>query len=99
MVPASPTARATEVRSRRATLKRAIAERPTLAVEVLRGEAPRHDLDVAHDMKVADILRAVPGLGPASVREILEHGHPPDARLYWLTMGRRREIAGRLEAR
>lgn len=96
MVPANPTARATEVRSRRAALKREIAARPELAREVLEGRADHGSMSTAGDMKVADLVRAVPGIGDVAAAAILD-GIPTNARLWALTMERRREIAGRLE--
>lgn len=100
MVPANPTARATEVRSRRAALKKAIANRPALAGELLEGRAtdPAGWGPVAAEMPLEALVRAVPGVGPAAAREVLD-GVPSDARLYALTMERRRQIAGRLETR
>lgn len=85
--------RGTEVRSRRAALKRAIKAGDADGLEVLAGRAPEWE-EVAADMPVGALLAALPGVGPATVDQLLaERSIPAGTRMFGLTGERRAELA------
>jgi hypothetical protein len=86
-----------EVRSARATLKQAIRKNPAIALDVVRGRLAKWE-ETARNMTIEALLMAVPGVGPATVDELLDaRGIPPGARVYALTDERREEIATAIE--
>lgn len=90
-------AKGTEVRSRRAALKRAIREGKASGLTVLAGKSKRWE-EVASDMPLEGLLLSIPGVGPTTVDELLDtRGIPADVRIYGLTLERRQELAKALE--
>lgn len=90
-------ARGNEVRSRRAAVKKAIAAGDVDLVKVLRTEVLD---DVAEEIPVWQLLRAVPGIGPTTAGEILVDVQVAgERRPRDLELEKRGEIAAALEER
>jgi hypothetical protein len=82
--------RGTEVRSRRAALKRRVEAGTLDLSQILHGTGSESDEEVALEMRITDLLRAVPGVGVETARVVcLQSGVDPDARLCTLTIRRR----------
>lgn len=87
------TARATEVRSRRAELKRAMKANAAFAIRVLHGAEESWE-PTAREVPLEALLLAVPGIGAHTADRILDsRGLRPRHTLVALTDERRREIA------
>lgn len=88
--------RGTLVRSRRAALKRLIGDGEVDVVQLLEGELPGHE-ETALQMKIEQLLEAVPGVGSVTSGELCKRAEiAPDARLSALTIARRRLLADEL---
>lgn len=84
----------TEVRSRRAALKRGIREGSIDAIEIIAGSATTSLRETAADMPLVSLLLAIPGIGDKTVQALLQAREiPAEARLWALTDERRRELA------
>lgn len=81
----------TQVRSRRAALKRGIKDGSIDAVEIIAGSERVHQ-ETAADLPLEALLLAIPGIGDTTAQELLD-GIPADARLWALTDERRLELA------
>lgn len=89
--------RGTEVRSRRAMLKRRIGAGDVDLAALLRGQGADDDEAIALDIKIGELLRAVPGVGPANAQTFATRaGVASDARLSTITIKRRAAIADAL---
>jgi hypothetical protein len=87
-------ARGPEVRSARATMKRAMREDPELALEVLAGRSEQWE-PVAADMTIESLLLVL-GLSPRFVSATLDHRRiRPTIQAFGLTAERREELATR----
>lgn len=87
-------AKGTEVRSRRAALKRGMKEGSIDWHGVLAGTVDDEHQKTAADMPLESLLLAVPGVGDTTAHDLLElRGIPASARLWALTDERRRELA------
>lgn len=83
--------RGTQVRSRRAALKRAIAAGDVDLPDLLRGGQAEAFEEVALDMRIDDLVRSVPGIGVTGAAAIVDPHH--GCRLSALTIRRRNQIA------
>jgi hypothetical protein len=91
--------RGTEVRSRRAALKRRVEAGTLDLSRLLTGSAAESDEETALDMRIGELLRAVPGIGDATAREICSRSNvEPDARLSTLPIRRRCVVAENMAA-
>lgn len=87
-------AKGTEVRSRRAALKRAIKDGSIDGFAILAGDGQDAQQATASEMPLVALLLAIPGIGATTVETLLgDRGIPGDARLWALTDERRRELA------
>lgn len=87
------TAKATQVASKRAALRRAIRTSTIDGLKILAGDLEEWE-EVAGGMELEQLLRLVPGLEPLDRVNVLARLRvPPDARLFALTTERRRELA------
>lgn len=87
-------AKGTEVRSRRAALKRGMKDGSIDSLAILTGDGPSEQQDTAAEMPLESLLLAIPGVGTTTADELLDaRGIPPTARLWALTDERRRELA------
>lgn len=90
-------ARGTEVRSRRAELKRRVAAGRLDLERLLRGDAQEADETTALDIRVGELLRAIPGIGETTADAIVDATPCGlDARLGTLTLKRRLALADAL---
>lgn len=93
-------ARGTAVRSRRATLKQAIASGAIDLVALLYGDADESHEQIALEIRVGELLRSVPDVGREGAAAIATAADVPgDATLMTLTTARRHELAGALRER
>lgn len=89
--------RGTEVRSRRAALKRRIEAGDVDLAAILAGTADDADEQTALDIKIGELLRAVPNIGEIRAGAIAATaGVSTVARLSTITLKRRRAIAAAL---
>lgn len=63
---------ANQARSRRADLKRRIHALELGVAELVVGDVPPADADVANELRLFELLEQIPGVGEATVDEILE---------------------------
>lgn len=88
----------TGVRSRRAALKRRIATADVSLTDLLRGQhtVAEQDEEIALDIKIRELLEAVPGVGPTTAAQLAaDAAVDPAARLSMLT-SRRRDVLAEL---
>lgn len=92
---------ATEARSRRAALKRQMADMDQeQALAIVRGEGPEEQEDVAASMPIAQLLQAVPDVGPMTAHEVLAQRRiNAVSPTYGLTLERRTELANAIRMR
>lgn len=93
-------ARGTEVRSRRADLKRRIRSGDVSVPELLEGEGDEADEVVALDMSVYVLAKEIPSVGHDALLALAENGFAfslhASTRLAHLTVRRRRDLAAAL---
>lgn len=89
----------TEVRSRRAAVKRRISDEDLDLVELLKPpEDVDEDLATAEEVPIGQLLRSVPGFGPATVAAIVADLQlNPDRPMGELTDNQRRDLAAEIE--
>lgn len=90
-------ARGTEIRSRRAEVKRSISSGLLSLRKILKGAASDELLAIAGEIRIGELLRSVPGIGPKLSKEILDEARiPSDRRLRDIPDRQRRRIAGEI---
>lgn len=94
-------ARGTEVRSRRAVVKRLIAEGNSDLVELLQAKPDErrfYPIETAEEIPIGQLLRSVPGFGPATVKAIVaDLAIDPERPMGELTDKQRRDVAAEIE--
>jgi guanylate kinase len=89
-------ARATQVRSARAALRRRMAEDAEEALRIIRGKGSPEDERIAATLPAGRLLEAVPGIGPSAAASILAGlGIPAHVLAAGMMLDRRAQLAER----
>lgn len=87
-------ARGPEVRSIRASVRRAIAAGTIDVAALLHGDADESVETIALEMRIDQLVGAVTGVGDTTIRKVCaDAGVDRDVRLHQLTIARRRALA------